>query len=69
MGWVAVCLHYARRLCSELNREQEAAEENALERGEQPMPLEKKDNAHVPRSGDLRQEASVRAQGTAALTT
>lgn len=48
MGWVAVCLHYARRLCSDLNREQEAAVENALERGEQPMPLEKEDNAHVP---------------------
>lgn len=33
MGWVGVCLHYARTVCSGLNREQEATVENALEKG------------------------------------
>lgn len=33
MGWVGVCLHYARTVCSGLNREQEATVENVLEKG------------------------------------
>ena len=34
MGRVGVCLHYARSVCSGLNREREATVENAVERRE-----------------------------------
>lgn len=69
MGWVGVCLHYARTVCSGLNREQEATVENATGEGAHALATGKEGKA--VRFGDPGTcgRRSVRAQSTSRRST